>query len=85
MQVWKYKLDTTDFQVIDLPKGSQVLSLQMQDGVACVWVLVNPHEKELEPVIFDTYGTGHNIAFVGKFLGTYQLCEGALVFHVFTR
>lgn len=29
-RIWKYELETTDIQDIEMPKGSEVLTVQMQ-------------------------------------------------------
>jgi hypothetical protein len=87
MQVWKYSLDWSAFQQLDMPRGAKVLSLQVQNGEPKVWVLVNgsePHERRS----FGTYATGETLPTgtdLGRFVGTYQRNGGDLVFHVFER
>lgn len=84
--IWKFRLLITDIQQISLPKGSEVLTVQVQDGYACMWALVNLGE-EPETRSFEVFGTGHNIPPVGpngrRYVGTFQLGGGRLVFHVF--
>jgi hypothetical protein len=86
--IWKYILEVTDTQTIKLPKGAEVLSVQIQLGGPCMWALVDPNAKE-EERLFETFGTGHPIpcdAVTGRrYIGTYQLESRAMVFHVFER
>jgi len=48
-----------------------------------LWALVDTEEQKAGQSIC-IFGTGHPVEFVGGYLGTYQLNDGALVFHVFT-
>lgn len=85
--IFKQKIKTTDSQTIELPKGAEILSLQTQFDDACIWFLCNPKEEEKEVKVLDIFGTGHPITdgYNGRFLGTYQLQNGHLVFHCFER
>lgn len=45
--------------------------------------MVNPHAPK-EDRTFYTLGTGHPVPkYIGSFIGTYQMQNGNLVFHVF--
>jgi hypothetical protein len=84
--IWKYTLDVVDVQTIKIPKGAEILTVQMQDSFPCLWVLVDP-TAHLESRIFEIFGTGNPITSdMGtsrKYIATFQLNEGRLVFHVF--
>jgi hypothetical protein len=81
--IWKFPLRTTDAQNVEMPAGSQVLSVQTQAGVPCLWALVDP-AKEKTTRTFAIVGTGHPLPpQPGVYVGSYQLDGGALVFHVF--
>jgi hypothetical protein len=83
MTIWKYQLVTTDIQTVTMPEGADVLCVQTQDDVPCLWVLVDPKRPSVTRR-FRTHGTGHPVdASVGRYVGTYQLLGGNLVFHVF--
>lgn len=83
MMIFKFTLEVTDVQHIMIPKGSIVLSVQAQFNEPKLWVLVD-EKASLESRTFVTYGTGHPVPdHYGRFIGTYQLCDGDLVFHVF--
>jgi hypothetical protein len=64
-----------------------VLSVQTQNGTPSLWALVD----DAAPIVnrtFKTYGTGNAMPdadSVGQFLGTYQVHDGLLVFHVFEQ
>ena len=81
--IWKFQLEP----VISMPKGAEILTVQTQAGTPFVWALVNP-EAENEYRYFDIFGTGHNVPVgteVMKYVATYQLHGGNLVFHVFEK
>lgn len=40
--IWKFRLEITDEQMVDLPLGAEVLSVGMQGQDLHVWALVNP-------------------------------------------
>lgn len=87
-QIWKFQLKITDKQFIHMPIGAEILTVQSQYGQPCLWALVNPDELKEERCI-ETFGTGHPVP-VGmggsrKYISTYQMAGGALVFHVFER
>jgi hypothetical protein len=84
--IWKYEL-TPDKLSIEMPKDAEILSVQMQNDIPCVWALVNPENKVKEKVI-EIFGTGHEMYCDGisrKFIGTFQMHGGLLVFHLFER
>ncbi len=84
MTIWKFPIKTTDVQFLDIPRGAQILSVQVQAGQPCIWALVNPDADKSKRHI-RIYGTGHRVdeRYVGTFVGTYQQLGGSLVFHVF--
>lgn len=82
--IWKFELTITDEQIINMPRGGQILTIQTQNEVPCIWALVDPiNSKEI--VTIHIFGTGHPIRdnFNGKYIGTFQLQGGSLIFHVF--
>ena len=83
--IWKYKLETTDEQIIIMPEGSEILTLQVQDDDPYIWVFVPITENVTEKRYFKIYGTGNPIISNSphKYIGTYQLRGGLLVFHVY--
>ena len=84
--IWKFELETTDNQTIEMPVNAEILTVQTQNGIPCIWVLVDPTETK-EKRFIEVFGTGHDVYYdMGvsrSYLGTYQLQGGSLVFHVF--
>jgi len=86
--IWKFKLlPEPDVNEFELPRGAQVLTVQVQRGEPHMWVLCDPEvPKSLRK--FMVVGTGHVFDLPAHrlgcpYIGTFQLEGGALVFHVF--
>jgi len=82
--IWKYELPFPETQ-LQMPMGAQVLDVQVQNDTPCIWALVDQKLK-LEIRKFKFFGTGHEIdSFITKqnYVGTFQLREGLLIFHLF--
>jgi hypothetical protein len=80
--VWKFTAPVQDQFAISMPIGAKLLSADIQEGIVCIWALVDP-EEGLETRNFRLAGTGHPIAEHVHFLETMVLHDGALVFHLF--
>jgi len=80
--IWKYPLDITDAQVLDIPMYSEPLSVGSQDGKLVLWVLVDP-DNDLRPCTIWIRGTGHDAMGLNRrhFVGTAQM--DGFVWHVF--
>jgi hypothetical protein len=81
--IWKFALKITDRQHIRMPRGAQLLDVQMQGDTPCLWVIADPNN---EPVLreIDIYGTGHLVSEgPNQHIGTIQ--DGAFVWHVFDQ
>ena len=75
--IYKYEIDT----IVVMPKGAEILSVQMQHGKPHLWAIVNDN-NELEERIFNIVGTGWEMDFSNnKYIDTFQ--DGSLVWHVF--
>lgn len=86
MQVWKFLLGVGRTVVV-MPTNARLLRVQMQGDLnPCLWALVDP-SKPVEQRIFDIFGTGHDgiSATHHKYVDTFQMEGGSLVFHVFER
>lgn len=80
--IWKFELPHSIMQ-LPIPKGYQVLDVQTQGGMPYLWVMVDP-DADMIPVTIHTARTGHPLPDdIDKYLGTYQVQGGALIFHVF--
>lgn len=82
--IWKFPLQVVDQQTIAMPVGAKLLTVQVQNDRPCLWALVAAEAVPVEDVDIRTHGTGHRFdAHVYEYIATYQLNNGALVFHVF--
>lgn len=82
MKIYKYKLQITDEQVINIPRGSKFLSAQIQHGTLCVWAMVNSFVEKVDIVLFRIHGTDHKVTNPkANFIDTVQ--DGSLVWHIF--
>lgn len=83
--IWKYPLKLTEEQIVEMPANAHVLCVQTQYGVPNLWALVDPVNLP-EARKFLTFETGHvNTALAGlvNYIGTFQIAQGHLVYHVF--
>lgn len=81
--VYKYPV-TTSF-TLRIPVDAEVLSVQCQHGDPQLWVKLDTVAPSVERR-FQVYGTGHEIHpewAAAKFVGTFQMAQGGLVFHLF--
>lgn len=85
--IWKYDLTLIDVQGVKMPFGAELLCVQMQGSAPCLWARVDPNpDMKIEVRQIVTHGTGQHVPkTTGKYLGTYQLHGGTLVFHVFEK
>ena len=79
--IWKFPMPAASIR-LRMPVGAEILCVQMQHGVPCFWAIVDP-EAERENREFFVLGTGQELGEVGKYLGTFQLQGGDIVFHLF--
>lgn len=70
---------------LDLPSGSQILSLQTQRNLPVIWVLVDADSNDIVTRHFIQVGTGREMPTDAplRYLATYQDNDLALVWHVF--
>jgi hypothetical protein len=87
--IHRYRLPITDEHTISMRRGAEILSVARRDGTTDavdMWALVGD-TTDAELRTFRIFGTGHpvpddaNLAFVG----TVQVHNGQLVFHVFEK
>ena len=80
--IWKYNL--TPNKIIKLPVGADILCISDQHREVCMWVMVDPNQKELIERHFMVFGTGHDIPDDDlEYLGIAKLDGGSLIFHAF--
>ena len=84
MKIWKYELEITPEQRIEMPFRAEMLTVQNQGDRICLWALVDPTlHKVLRDISIIGSGLETGISFPGNYLGTVQI--GRLVWHVFER
>lgn len=81
-KIYKYPLLIVDEQEVEMPMGSGIMSVQMQNGQPCLWALVDTDNTPEKRKIF-IRGTGHPADGMGRYISTFQMKGGELVFHAF--
>ncbi len=83
--IWKFPIEITDRQTVNMPKTATILSVQIQHGAVYMWALVDTEEPTVDRT-FIVHGTGHPcICDASEYIGTFQVASGALVFHLFEK
>lgn len=83
--IWKYAVPVRGAFQLEMPRDARVLSVQIQNGEPQVWVVVDA-DAPTEMRAFRVFGTGHPIDAspdIMRYVGTFQLYDCALVFHLF--
>lgn len=82
--IHKHPLDVTDSQIIELPIGSKIRDIQLQNGTMCVWSEGPIEFEELSKIEVKIVGTGHHFDIEDfTFIKTVQM--DTLVWHVYMR
>jgi len=85
-KIFKYEIPIEDEFELELPKGAQVLTFQIQYGKPVIWAIIDPEEDIFEKINFRLFGTGHIIEkniIPLSYIGTVQMADGQLVWHLF--
>ena len=82
--IWKYSIQISDSIIVDMPEGAEILTVQTQNNIACIWAKVDDNKVMVQRHL-QMIGTGHDITDrkIGKYIGTFQIEGGVLVFHLF--
>jgi hypothetical protein len=86
--IWKFKVEPSESFRVSMPRGATLLDVQAQGfGVKAevfVWALVDSDAPEASRHL-SVVGTGHDAGHIGEaeYVGTFQLGQGVLVFHLF--
>ena len=86
LAIWKYPLDgPMIFQTIEMPIDAQILCVQVQNSIPCIWAAVNTTNSKVKRV-FVLVPTGHKFSYSQRdrmqYLGTIQTNEGQYVWHL---
>ncbi len=84
--IWKFPIEVTDIQTIEMPVKAQILTVQVQHNRPFLWAMVNSYYP-IESRKIRIFGTGHDLSQedASKYIGTFQVDGGNLVFHVFDQ
>lgn len=68
-----------------LPAGAEFLTVQVQHNEPQMWFQLDPEEKLADKRCFQAVATGEVFESkpTDKYLGTFQLMGGAIVFHLY--
>jgi hypothetical protein len=80
--IWKFGVPILDTVHLALPAGAQILSVQAQDYEVQLWALVDP-DAPSEMRRIHIIGTGNPAEPLGRFINTFQMANGAMVWHAF--
>lgn len=82
--IYKYPLELSDAQIVNLPDEAELLAVREQNQVLCLWALVDTKAKVM-PAKIRIFGTGHPFDLNEDecvFIDT-VLASNGLVWHVF--
>lgn len=86
MKVWKYQIGTKDIAdntiEVKMPKGAEIIHVQAQREIPCIWALVDP-EAEPETRYFYIAATGEDVPCVVRYVGTVFQQDRFYVWHIF--
>ena len=82
--IYKYEVKFREYFEIMLPQGAEVLTCQVQRGTPVIWVASDP-KAPLKRRAFKLGVTGGTIfkKDAWGYIGTFQMAEGNLVYHLF--
>ena len=81
--IYKCSLKLKDENIIKIPEKSEIMDIQMQNGLPVMWVLVDTDSPVID-VKISIYGTGCNIpegTTENDYIATVQ--DGSMVWHFF--
>lgn len=84
-KIFKYPLEITDTQFVELPLGAEILTAQIQGSQLCLWAIVNTLPEAVKKNRrIEIIGTGNPMPTGDlKYISTFQMYDGGLVFHAF--
>ncbi len=86
-KIYKYQLELRPCTLLKMPRGAKVIHLNVQNDIPCIWAIVDIRPdtplvtRRFERVI--TGGTVFDVPPKFNYIGTYQLQNGELVYHLF--
>lgn len=83
--IYKYTLEVTDEQLVELPVGSHIIDCQNQKGAIVMWAMIETEQKEMVKRKIIIYGTGHPIKEPESLTWLDTVQVGNFVWHIFER
>ena len=81
--IFKYQLLSQWEQVISMPAGAKILTVQMQHDEICLWVECCNDAPEEGRIIY-IFGTGHDLGKIKcRYIGSVQQDGGHIVWHFY--
>lgn len=82
--IYKYGVEIADSFQIDMPENAEILTCQTQNGKPFLWAIIKK-DVPLKTRVFRVLGTGHPINTTEglKYINTFQMQAGYLIFHIF--
>jgi len=81
--IWKFKVESCGRFSLMMPENSEILTVQVQNGSPYLWAKVQK-AAPLASYEFKVYSTGQQQEKIeGSYIGTFQLLDGSLVFHLY--
>lgn len=86
-KIYKHRLKGLEEELIILPKGAEILSVNNQFEHLVIWVLFDTNERDDELRKIVTYRTGQEITDSENlnFIDTVLFDQGNLVIHIFEK
>lgn len=85
--IYKYQLKMEPRQVIKLPMGAVILTVQAQRDLPCLWAEINKDTQAIWDHTICIFGTGHTLPPTAintyNYIGTFQILNGDFVGHVY--
>lgn len=92
MKIFKYQLKLQDEQILLLPKGAEILTVQTQtyrtgiNELVWLWAIVDEKETDMEERHLYLFFTGLEFNLeLHTYIGTFQIHFGKLIFHLFEK
>jgi len=81
--IYKYEVGRGT-NVIEMPIGARVLTVQSQYGKAFIWALIDTVNIDHVPRRFEAFETGESLGKTEfQYIGTFQLDGGSSIYHLF--
>jgi hypothetical protein len=79
--VWKFPLEITDQQVIEVHGIPRVVLVAIQNGTPCIWMEMDTDERKV-PMRLYIVGTGHSVPPFTQHVVSFL--DGRFVWHIYS-